>query len=343
MQDGRFDQVSGEKIGEFHDRVRKMRRFLEKPLLGCLAWGEDCSRKPIRSHLLSESWLRRLTDNEGHVLQFVLAVEDAGKRPVGVRTALVGVGEATTFPGFCQEHDHALFACIEREPFLASPRQIACLVYRSVCQEISIKHQMLKCHWPVALGPNSPACFVDFTMDQYRSLLELMNLKLRIGEMLSLDKYTIETCLVEFDKTLSVLVATTFRPNVTFTGRRLEQRMDWVTLTILPSSRGGFAVFTWDQASPKNGSLLIKSLKALPNHLVASGILHLALEMSENIVISPKWWESLPKPEQERMLQRFGRGLLPGLPPLFDIICRSPEPKLDWKPFRMSFGKRGRS
>ncbi|MBI3408743.1 MAG: hypothetical protein HY040_10340 [Planctomycetes bacterium] len=336
MQDDKISaegQVAGKKIGEFHERVRTMGRFLEKPFLGCLFGVEDCAGNPIRSHTLSESWLRRLADDGGHVLQFVLAVEDAGKRPVGFKPKVVGVGEATTFPGFCQEHDDSLFACVEKEAFVASPRQLACLVYRSVCQEICVKHQMLKCNLPA----NSPDFFAEKATGQFRLFLELMKRKLRIEEMLRLDKYALESYVVEFERTPTFLVATTFLPYVTFTGRELERRMDWVTLTILPGSKGGFVVFSWDKASPKNGSLLLKSLKALPNQLVTSGILHLALEVSENLVVSQKWWDSLPEVEQSRMLIRFGRSLIADVPPPPDTVRPAPKPTLDWRPIRMGF------
>jgi len=329
-------QLPGEKIGQFHEQARIMRRFMEKPFLGCLSGLEECPRNPICSHLLAESWLRRLAGESGHVVHFVLAIEGAGKRPVGFKPKLVGIGEAITFPGFCQEHDSTLFSCLENEAFTASQRQLALLAYRSVCQDICIKHQMLKCNLPTALAPESPDFFAEKATGQFRLFLELLKRKLRIEEMLRVNRFALESYVVEFEHPPTFMVATTFLPYVTFSGRELEHpRMDWVTLTILPSAKGGIAVFTWDRAAPKNGSLLLKSLKAVPKELVTSCIFHLALEASENLVVSPKWWALQSKTEQTRVLARFGRSLLADIAPPPDTIRPEYNPALDWKPIRM--------
>jgi hypothetical protein len=331
-------QLPGEKIGEFHDRVRMMRRYMEKPFFGCLFNQGECPGSPIQSHLLAESWLRRLADESGHVVQFVLAIEDAGKRPVGLKPKPVGVGEAITFPGFCQEHDSTLFSCLENEVFTASQRQLALLAYRSVCQDICIKHQMLKCNLPAALAPESPDFFAEKATGQFRLFLELLKRKLRIEEMLRVNRFALESFVVEFEHAPTFMVATTFLPYVTFSGRELEHpRMDWVTLTILPNAKGGFAVFTWDRAAPKNGSLLLKSLKTVPKQLVTSCIFHLALEVSENLVVSPEWWASQSKTEQTRVLARFGRSLLADVAPPRGAIRPESNPALDWRPVRMDY------
>lgn len=314
-----------------------MRRSLEKPSLGCLSEPE-CERRPIQSHLLAESWLRLLADESGHVVEFVVAVEDAGKRPVGFRPNSVGVGEALTFPGFCEQHDNALFACLESEQFTASPRQLACLAYRSVCQDVCAKHQLLRCNLQTALGPDSPDFVAEKATGQFRLLLELMNRKLRISEMLRLNKFAQRGYVVEFKNAPTFMVSTTFLPHVTFTGRELEHaRLDWVTLTIFPSAKGGVAVFTWDNSSPKNGSLLLKSLKAVPAHLVTSCIFNLALEVSDRIVVSPKWWASLTEVEHRRVLARFSRSLLTDVPPPLDTIRPSSNSGLNWEPINMGY------
>lgn len=331
-------QVPGEKIGKFHEQARIMRRFMEKPFLGCLSDLDECPRNPIRSHLLAESWLRRIADESGHVVQFVLAIEDAGKRPVGFKPKPVGVGEAVTFPGFCQEHDSALFSCLENEAFTASQRQLALLAYRSVCQDICIKHQMLKCNLPAAFALESPDFFAEKATGQFRLFLELLKRKLRIEEMLRTNRFALESYVVEFECAPTFMAATTFLPYVTFSGRELEHpRMDWVTLSILPSGKGAFAVFTWDKAAPKNGSLLLKSLNAVPKQFVTSCIFHLALEVSENLVVSPKWWASLSKSEQTRVLARFGRSLLADVAPPPYTIRPEFNPSLDWQPTRMDY------
>lgn len=323
--------MPGVMIGKFHTQLQKMRRFQEKPMLGCMCPNEACTKTPIHSHLLSESWLSRLA-LDGHVLQIEIAVEDAGKRPVGFKPQRVGIGEATTFLGFCQRHDAALFSCLETEPFNANSCQIASLTYRSICREICVKHQMLKCHLADALSPGSPDFLAEKAAGELRHYLELLKRKIRVEEMLSKGNCDLASCVIQFETTPTFMVATTFCPYLTFTGRELERRMDWVTLTIVPGSKGGFAVFSWDKASPKNGFLLLKSLRTIPSHLVTDCILYLALEVTEYFVMSPRWWDSLSNQDRDEILMRFGRNLIMDVPPPPDLIVPPTSPVVDWKP-----------
>ena len=184
MQSDRFEiggNASGEAIGQFHARIQAMREHMEKPILDCMCATEECNRPPIHSHLLSESWLASIAEH-GHVLQFDVAVENAGKRPVGVMAKKIGINQATTFLGFCQQHDTKIFSCMENEPFTARPDQLAHLAYRSVCQEVCIKHQLIKCHLPNAFSPNSPDLMAMKVTEQFQIYLRLLKHKCLIEE-----------------------------------------------------------------------------------------------------------------------------------------------------------------
>ena len=307
-----------------------MQRVSQKSTLGCLHWSQECNEAPIASHLISESWLRKIADSNNQVLTFRIAIEDVGKRPVRFISEPKGVGLATTFPGFCSRHDNELFKCLDSEEFLGSAPQVAALAYRSVCQEICYKHQFLKHEMQKALSPSSPAFYTQLAVREQNALLHLIKHQLRIAEMLRTGETHLESLTIEFKRLPSVLFGTTFSPFMTFTGRTLEKRSDFLTMAVLPKTRGGVAVFIWDRAHSKNPSLLIKSLKKIPREEISSRILSMAFEVTENFTISPDWWNSHNPRQQQNMLDRFARSVIENAPPTQDIFAD--RLTVDWPP-----------
>src|SRR5208337_1591653 len=111
--------------------------------------------------------------------------------------------------------------------------------------------------------------------------------------------------VVRFTTCPTVLVSTTVTPAVTFTGRFLESRWDWISLSIIPSANGGWAVFTWDKSAPKNPSLFIKSFAKVPKELKTIALLWFIFESAENFAIAPRWWNSLTPERQKELFCRF--------------------------------------
>jgi hypothetical protein len=124
-------RVPKEKVAEFYSALGELHAYERKPVLGkCMFWGDDCKAPPIASHLLSRSWLEQVADSAHHVVQFRLTTEDRVNKPGRLESHRVGINEATTFPGFCEQHDNELFACLERQTFFATREQLLALTYR---------------------------------------------------------------------------------------------------------------------------------------------------------------------------------------------------------------------
>ena len=109
-------------FGGSHGALRKLRAFRDRAMLNKCMWWNNCAAQPDNSHSIARSFLARRADETKHVIQFRFAAEDAGKRPVTVVPDRVGINEATVFRGFCQKHDSEVFACLEKEEFVASDR-----------------------------------------------------------------------------------------------------------------------------------------------------------------------------------------------------------------------------
>lgn len=89
-----------------------------------------CTKLSIRrSHTLQRSGSLAVIAEAGHVLR------PRNLPDKGVFMERVGVGEASTFAGFCEEHE-GLFASFEATGVFATDADILRQVFRSVCREI---------------------------------------------------------------------------------------------------------------------------------------------------------------------------------------------------------------
>lgn len=331
----RDTQLPKTRLADFYQAAKEMRDFQKKPLLGkCMFSTGNCDSAPIGSHLLSRSWLETIADDSKHVIQINIGTENLGNQPASIVARRIGINGATTFPGFCEKHDNEVFACLEKEPFTASLEQIIALRYRSVCREACAKHQMVSCNLPGALSEAAPPQFATFAVAEMRRCMLLLAEKQALEEMLLKSKKSLASYVIRFAVTPSVLASATIYPLVTFTGRVLDFRQEWITISIIPCVVGGWAVFTWARNAPKNSTLLVKSFTKVPSAFQTEALLNLVFEASENHAISPKWWEGLSDFRKRNLISRFGRTFADkrdNRPPA-DTLRVSSKQWVDWQP-----------
>lgn len=104
------------------EKIKNIEQF-EKKLckyhFSCLC--PNCSQKAINSHSIQRNgWLSSIAEN-GHVVglkrKLAAALFNTPKRSSFVPIVTkIGLAEASTFKGYCNDHDTELFKCIEKEP-----------------------------------------------------------------------------------------------------------------------------------------------------------------------------------------------------------------------------------
>jgi hypothetical protein len=103
----------------------------------CLAPGMNCARTAIQAHSVQNSRIRDLLAHNGHVKRMSLNFS-RDKRPE-IRLDDVGRNQATTFTGFCSQHDSEIFAPIETRPFRPTDQQqLFLFAYRAVARELHV-------------------------------------------------------------------------------------------------------------------------------------------------------------------------------------------------------------
>ena len=341
-------RIPREKVTEYYSALREQSEFRSKAVLGkCMFWAENCPTPPIASHLLSRSWLGQIADPSRQVTQFQLTTDDRVNRPGRIEAHGVGINKALRFPVFCQAHDDELFACLEKRQFSATHEQLHALAYRSVCCEACAKHQVVDCHrdraaiqMERALKSNRevpPRFALHIEMEKHRCI-QLFLRKFGLEEMWRHGRDSTASYVVRFACRPTVLVSTTITPTVTFSGRALESRRDWISLSIIPGATGGWAVFTWDKSAPKNASLFVKSFAKVAKELQTVALLIFILESSDNFALAPQWWNSLSPERQKDLLRRFGRSFTRDFEKPGANTLRPPKsPWVDWQPMEANY------
>jgi hypothetical protein len=341
-------KVPKERVAEFYSALRELRAYERKPVLGkCMFWAENCTALPIASHLLSRAWLEQIADTSHQVVQFRLTMEDRVNKPGRIEAYGAGINKAMTFPGFCQLHDNELFACLEKQEFSATREQLRALAYRSVCCEACAKHQVVDCTWDMAAAQveraletnqQAPPSFAfQMEMEKFRCT-QLFLRKFDLEDMWRNGHDSMASYVVQFAHRPTVLVSTTVTPLVTFTRRALEPRWDWLSVSIIPSANGGWAVLTWDKSAPKNPSLFVKSFAKVAKELQTVALLNFVFECSENFAIAPQWWESLSLERRNDLFRRYGCSLKRGFDkPVASTLLPPKTPWVDWSPVEAKY------
>jgi hypothetical protein len=301
-------------------------------------WSGACETTPINSHLVARSWLDLISDESKHIVQLQLSTNHIVDRPAEIVPRRIGINEATTFPGFCEKHDNELFYCLEKKAFTASPDQIIALRYRSVCREACAKHQMVGCNMPRAMSESAPDWYGLRTVADAKRCMSLFVEKQGLEEAMAASRSSLASYIVRFALCPTVLVSATIHPLGTFTGKTLLFRPEWLSVSIIPASSGGFAIFSWPKIGAKNSSLFVKSFVKVPDSLKTKALLNLVFESSENHAISPDWWQKLLDFQTCDLVKRYARSISAmGATPAEDTLIAKGDPWVDWKPTQSGY------
>lgn len=120
----------------------------------CIVYGCD---KPsiIKSHTIQKSGSFEVISENGHVLTPMFD-RNTGQ----IDMSLVGINNASTFPGFCHEHE-LLFSNFEKKKELTCGKDFGLQIYRTICREMVVyKHSL------------------EYNSDLLQSYIDLRNSKL---------------------------------------------------------------------------------------------------------------------------------------------------------------------
>jgi hypothetical protein len=287
---------------------------------------EDCSDRIIAAHSVQKRVGLRAIEEDGHVLSFLSAIGRNFGDADAISPERIGVSRASTFRGFCEKHDAALFRPIETQKWHPTKDNAFLFSFRAVCYEYYAKLSAEEIGKWQKTWIDRGKDFQDQIADQ--QLIEdcLTGIRLGIADGEGW-KRKYDTMYKSGDYTEYRFLSIAFRPALPlvscggihiesdFNGRLLQkiissaQTYEHMTLNITPLDDASIAVLGW--AGEPNGPSyeFVASLLAQPSNRLSHAITRLAFESVENTFLRQDWWENLPIATQSAIRKRALRAI----------------------------------
>jgi hypothetical protein len=106
---------------------------------------ESCGNQIIGAHTIQRRGGLTAISEEGHVISVKRILIDIIKNDREVIPREIGIGDASTFMGFCDHHDNEMFRPIEKSPISLDQKISFLLSFRALSYELFTKKSALKC------------------------------------------------------------------------------------------------------------------------------------------------------------------------------------------------------
>ncbi|MDD1138147.1 hypothetical protein M5G22_11375 [Pseudomonas sp. TNT2022 ID233] len=302
-------RAAGQKIAEFNKLYQTK---------VCLAPHENHEGPIVSAHTLSlEAFLRPIS-REGRVYAIQKNLtNDPKKFPLTLE--LQGLREVSVFNGFCRTHDRDLFSCIETRPFEFDQEQLFMLAYRAVARESYFKrkqHESFPSLEQIAAmqGLKDEIKLTELAEHYLSEILagasEIESLKKKLYDLLiAKDWGRLVSRALIFPEPPTVVASFAVQPSVDLNGKRLQNMFDsnielsHMMVSIIPINIGTAAIFSWLDTANSAPSRFFDSLAL--SEAPTTAIIHTALDLSENVALSPEWYDSLIPRTREYVMSRI--------------------------------------
>jgi hypothetical protein len=303
-----------------------MKYFATGPCQHPQASATTCSSpNSIKSHTIQRRGGLGAIAESGHVCSTKKAFLDLEKRGGQVEMEKIGVGQASTFPGFCSYHDTELFRPVEQANSKLDAYNGFLLSLRAVTYELATKDSQLRLHVASKEFIDYGRSFEQQAMLQNFLCLHQVGIEQGFKDVslqkalydeafLSQDFSNFSFYGVEFDKVLPFAAAGAFMPEFDFAGARLQeikvgQPVSQIALNITQLGDNTCVVFGWFGGADCAAARLVDSFKAIPHQEKANLLLVLAMEHLENFFCTPSWWGGLAPEVSAKLHQKIAGGM----------------------------------
>jgi hypothetical protein len=316
-----------ERISIWDARRGEQRIRSTKTCLHPQAGESSCSGRIVQAHSVRRSADLRAIARDGHVYHpdgDIGVLNQTGGR---ISARLVGVGDASTFWGFCQRHDNDTFSVLENEPLVPTDEQAFLLAYRPLVKELYLKERLIEGYEMMRSSDKGKPLPRQIATQEYiristeaaaSSLRDLRAEKaIYDADLMSNNFDAIRFVSIELAGQPDVVCAGVVQPTVSFAGERIQNLKDVgkqlkdVAFSILATPLGGRAVFSWRIDADSVCSPLVDSLLSMPRSVIPHALVRFALSEFENVFFRPSWWESLAPPVVAALEGRFMHGVDP--------------------------------
>jgi len=277
----------------------------------CLSPGMTCEGKAIRAHSIQNSTVLDLLCRDGHVKALTKRVNwELGPQ---ISFEDVGRNKASTFTGFCAQHDADIFRPIDTAPLdVADPEQLFLLAYRAVAREAQASYDAA-CKIQSAYqkrvehgldDPNAPSPAGMLATQQMIRAYMLYRYKIQYDFALHVKKFEAVRH--------RIFTLTVARPTIAvsalFSLDNVQVNDEWVdvAMTIIPlASTQTVAIFSY---VPDHEAVVTTELQRLflaQGHYQKYELSKLILNYCENFVIAPDHFDTWSNEKVEAIRAYF--------------------------------------
>ena len=274
----------------------------------------SCANQAIRAHSVQNSRVLDLLARDGHVKALSLK---ASKDNIEIVMEDVGRNKATTFEGFCSEHDSEIFRPIEENPIdISDERHLFLLAYRATVRELHVlMDAAIKIQATygkrIELGldtGNEPEPAGMFAINHILRAHSTYLYKDYLDRALQSQRYSdlLHRVITIHHKIPTIAVCSLYSID------NVQRDGDWVrvALNVFPISETASAVVF--SCAPNDSELVSASLDRICNsegHYQGYLVSRLILNNCENFVISPAYYDQWTAEKQKDVLSYFTKTL----------------------------------
>jgi hypothetical protein len=298
------------------DEKRRLRgAFIELrkavPRVACTAPIQPpCGVKPIRSHSMGRRGPLALLADKGHV-RLLTYSQTIGEPDVEMK--LVGVREATTFPGLCARHDGELFRSID-VPSLAHPttEQAFLLAFRSVLRALYVArwmahHRSRLVDTIEARAPRSMELHMAIAVRAHLAAQKLEGIAAFYAEVHRQRAFGAFRELNGLQlPLLPFAVSGYFEPGWDHEGGPLPTPEEgpgaFLTLNVVPSEEGSVVLFHYPVQFKERLDGFLEPFRRRDPWDFVDRIWEVALRYCDNVVVAPRLWDAVTQGLKDRIL-----------------------------------------
>lgn len=278
-------------------------------------FGIDCSNKIIESHTVSKSSsLKSIMNKDNKVYGFDLSFHGLVKNNGILSIKKLGINEASTFLGFCSNHDKELFSIFEDKPFIPTKEQLCLLSFRSFCREIYGKKGESKTDLLHELNKEPINEQILSVRDELLevSLAELDTTRLELISIIDNKAFdSLEYFIIELNSNAKILASGAFVPEMDFNNQQVcdlfdtTKTLNYIFFNVVNYGGKGFCIFSWIK-KPENEifKIFIKTLSQR-KHRIADNLVNFIFYHFENTFFSIDWWDKLDPAKQFKIKERL--------------------------------------
>lgn len=260
----------------------------------------------------------------GHVISPKLGFQDIVKNDGTIIPRLHGIKDASTFMGFCADHDDQLFSPIEKPPIVLDKQAAFLLSFRAICYEKLMKEAALRAIEIQREADKGDPFEIQCVKQQYlhayreginRGIKDLDGWKDKYNAAFLSGKYNPFSFYgVVFSSPLPIVACGAFHPEYDFSGNHLQiitrgkSEFEHLSFNLTVVGGKSVAVLGWTGAHQGPAECFVESFRSLPKYVMANAAFHIACEYLENTYFRPSWWEAQTNSVREHLVRRFQSG-----------------------------------